>query len=109
MFFARLVVKQRALLQGIADNIIGDFCWIGSTFLSKSGGDLEYVVGTARVTAGVAGNFLKNIVGRVYLHCAQATFFVGKSSPKKLHDLVFGEWLQNIDTSAREQRGVDLE
>src|SRR5580704_3010196 len=109
MFFTGLVVEQRALLQGVASNILGNFCGISSTLLSKSGCDLEYVVGTARIAAGVAGNSFENFVRGLHSHCAQATFFVGKGSSQKLHDLVFGERLQNVDAAAREQCGVDLE
>ena len=74
VFFAGFVVEQGALLQRIADDVVGDLCRLLSGLLRESSGDLQHVIGAARVAAGVAGDYLEHIVG-----CAQLSWCPGRA------------------------------
>ena len=79
VLFAGFVVEQDALLQGVLDDVVGDF---GADFFPacvptrERGGNFQHVVGAARVAAGIGGDLGQHFVGGVQLHRAQAAFFV---------------------------------
>ena len=70
MLFAGFVVEQGALLQGVADDVVGD---LSSTLgLRESSSDFENVVGAAGVSAGVGSNFAQDILVRFEVRVAEA-------------------------------------
>ncbi len=121
MFFAGFVVEQNALLQRVADDVVGDLarsfsggCPISRVLCEKWGfrqprRDFQNVVGAARVAAGVAGDLLQHVVGGRQIHFAETALVVGESPPQQQDDLLFSQRLQHIDAAARQQRRVDLE
>ena len=109
MFFAGFVVEQRAFLQGVTDDVVGNCGGICPGLLCQSSSDFQHVVSAARVSAGVAGDFFQDVVGGVQSHRAEAAVFIGEGPLEELDDLIFGERAQHIDTRAREQRAIDFE
>ena len=63
MLLAALVVEQDALLQGFGGELAGDAA-VGLSVAARLAGDLERVVGVARVAAGVGGDAVRGRLRR---------------------------------------------
>ena len=109
MFFAGFVVEQGAFLEGVANDVVGDLCGPSAGVLCQASGDFEDVVSAAGIAAGIAGDFFEDVVGGLQVHSAKAAVFIGESALEELHDLIFGQRLQNVYAAAGEQGTVDFE
>src|SRR5258708_18673937 len=102
MLFAGLVVAQQLALQYVLQQFRSDRQRTVRLPDGAARGELQRVVGGARVAIGVGRDAEKNIVAGFDILVAQAAVFVGECAAQKLDDLRRGERIQNVDLCARE-------
>ena len=76
MLFAGFVIQQHALLQRVGDDRLGDL----AAFARDLRRYLQRVVGGARITAGIGGDFVQHRVPRGEIYLSQSTLRICERS-----------------------------
>src|SRR5258707_15477528 len=109
MLFAGLVVAQQPALQHVLQQFRRDRQRTVRLPDGAARGELQRVVGGARVAIGVGRDAEKNVVAGFDIFIAQPVFLVGERATQQFDDLWRGERVENVDLGAREQRRDYLE
>ena len=105
VFFAGLVIEQNAFLQGIMDDVVGDFSadFLAAQRPRQRGRNFQHVVGAAGVAAGVAAILASTSSEACSFIAPKPAFFIRQRPLQQQHDLLFGERLKHIHAAARQQ------
>src|SRR4029077_7483184 len=104
MFFARLVVGQKLLLQDIFKARLGDFAATVCVWRRPEHESFERVVRCARVAIRKNCDTVKDFLADFDLVFSQPTFFVFERPSQQLNDLFLRQRTQHVHLHARKQR-----